>query len=392
MNIACDARALLGPRTGVGTWTVEIMAGLCRIPGWRVELMAHRPFTPPGELAAAGAAVVPPAVPGLPGTLWLQWVLPGQLRRRPGAIFVGSLAMAPRRCPVPAVVVVHDLTPRLAPHRHTLKNRFCFNAYLEDSLIEAAAVVVPSAATRDVLLELFPRVGHKVRVVGEGASDRFQPAAAPGEAEAMRARYAGGRPYILYLGTIEPRKGIPDLVRAWSDLAAHRPETPDLVLAGAVGWGAGPILASVERSHAAGRIHLAGYVPARDLPALLRSAELFVLPSESEGFGLPLAEAICCGVPSVASDDPALVEVAGGAALHVPANDPTALAGALRRALAPDERRRLREAALERAPALRWEPAVKAWRTLLEELAAGSPERPPAVSAARRCAASARES
>ncbi len=368
MNIACDARALLGPRTGVGTWTVEIMSRLARTPGWRVELMAHRPFDPPQELAAAGAAAVPPEFPGLPGTLWVQWVLPGQLRRRRETLFVGSLAMAPRRCPVPAVVVVHDLTPRLAPHRHTLKNRFCFNAYLEDSLSEAEAVVVPSRATRDVLLEIFPRVGHKVRVIGEGASDRFQPEGALGEAEAMRARYAGGRPYILYLGTIEPRKGIPVLVRAWSELAAHRPETPDLVLAGAIGWGAGPILASVERSPAAGRIHLAGYVPARDLPALLRSAELFVLPSESEGYGLPLAEAICCGVPSIASDDPALVEVAGGAALHVAVNDPAALASAMDRALAQEERRRLREAAVERAPVLRWEPAVKAWRTLLEEL------------------------
>ncbi len=371
MNIACDARALVGPRTGVGTWTVEVMSRLARTPGWRVELMAHRPFTPPGELAAGGAVVVPPPAPGLPGTLWLQWVLPARLRRRPGTVFVGSLAMVPRRCPVPAVAVVHDLTPRLIPHRHTLKNRFCFNAYLEDSLAEAEVVVVPSLATREALLQLFPRVQEKVRVIGEGASERFRPEAAPGEAAAMRARHAGGRPYILALGTLEPRKGIPELVRAWSELALEDPGVPDLVLAGAVGWGAGPILAAVKRSPAASRIHLPGYVPAEDLPALLRSAELFVLPSEAEGFGLPLAEALCCGVPSIASEAPALREVAGGAALHVPAHHPEALARAMRRALAPDERRRLREAALRRAPALRWEPVIAAWRALLEELAGG---------------------
>ena len=369
MRIACDARALVGPRTGVGTWTAAIMGGLARLPGWRVELLAHVPFELPPSFEGSAAAAVPPPRPPLPGTLWLQWLLPAQLERLRPDVFVAALAVAPRRCPVPSVVMVHDLTPRLRPERHTLKNRFCFNAYLEDSLDGAAAVVVPSEATRHDVLAVRPRLAGRIHVIGEGADPRFRPADDPEEARRIRDRYAGGRRYVLHLGTLEPRKGIPVLVGAWERLAAADPGAPDLVLAGAPGWGTGPILARIGRSPFRERIHLPGYVPDGDLPGLLRSAEAFVLASEAEGYGLPLAEALCCGVPSVVSDVPALREVAGGAALLVPPGDPAALAAALREALEPETSARLAAAAVARGRALRWDGAVAAWRRLLETVA-----------------------
>lgn len=368
MNIACDARALLGPRTGVGTWTVNIMEGLAAHPGWRVELVAHRRMILPRELDEAGAVGVPPSFEGLPGTLWLQWLLPGELRSRRADVFVASLAVAPRRCPVPSVVMVHDLTPRSSPRRHTLANRFCFNAYLEDSLDRAAAVVTPSIGTRDEVLSLVPAVEDKLHVIAEGAAERFTHEAPSGEAETTRARFAHGRPYILYLGTLEPRKGIPDLVAAWEQLVTEAAGAPDLVLAGGRGWGMGPILAAVEGSTYRERIHLPGYVPDEVVPALLRSAELFVLPSEAEGYGLPLAEALCCGTPAVATDIPPLREVAGNAVPLIPVGDRHRLAETLRVALKPDERGWLREKAIERAPFLRWEKAVSEWGHLLAEV------------------------
>ena len=356
----------------MGTWTVNVMAGLARTEGWRVTLMAPSPLTVPEPLAAAGAVAADPPPVRLPGSLWLQWLVPGQLRRRPADVFVASLAVAPRRCPAPAIVVVHDLTPRLLPERHTLKNRFCFNAWVEDSVTDAAAVVVPSAATRDALLRAFPRAAERVRVIGEGAAPRFSPEAAPGEADRIRDRYAGGRRYLLHLGTIEPRKGIVDLVAAWERVVRDDPGAPDLVLAGGRGWGAGPILGRIARSPYRDRIHLPGYVPEADTPALLRSAELFVLASEAEGFGLPVAEALRCGTPTVVTAVPALLEVAGGAAAVAPVGDPAALAGVIRRALAPGERDRLRRAALGRAAALGWEDPVAAWRALVREVAGGA--------------------
>ncbi len=345
------------------------MGGLAAHSGWRVELLAHRRVVLPRELEEAGAEAVPPSFEGLPGTLWLQWLLPAQLRSRRPDVFVASLAVAPRRCPIPSVVMVHDLTPRLSPRHHTLANRFCFNAYLEDSLDRAAAVVTPSIGTRDEVLGLAPAVEDRVHVIAEGAAERFTHEAPAGEAEATRGRIADGRPYVLYLGTLEPRKGIPDLVAAWEQLVTEDAGAPDLVLAGGRGWGTGPILAAVKGSRHRERIHLPGYVPDEVVPALLRSAELFVLPSEAEGYGLPLAEALCCGTPAVITDIPALREVAGNAVRVVPVGDRGALAEVLRVALDPGERGRLREKAIERAPVLRWGKAVSDWRRLLVEVA-----------------------
>ena len=112
-------------------------------------------------------------------------------------------------------------------------------------------------------------------------------------------------------------------------------------------------------------IHLAGYVGRDEARDLLRHAEVFVLASEAEGFGLPLAEAISCGTPSVASDIPPLREAGGSAALFAPPGDPAALAVAIEHALQPEAARGLRRQAAERAPSLRWEPVIDAWHELL---------------------------
>ncbi len=367
-----DGRALLGPRTGVGTWTLAVAGGLARRGRWTVELAAQAELEAPEELREAGVAVAAPARARVPGTLWLRWLLPRQLERAGAAVFVGSLALAPRRNPVPSVVVVHDLTPRTLPHRHTLVNRFVFNAYLESSLAEAAAVVAVSRATRDELVAVLPWVEERLAVIPNGVSDRYTPPGPGSDPQGPRSRHAAGRPYILHLGTLEPRKGIPDLVAAWEILVERDSATPDLVLAGGHGWGLREILPRIAASPHRDRIHLPGYVPDAEAVELLRHAELFVLPSEAEGFGLPLAEAICCGAPCVASDLPVLREVAGGAALHAPVHDPEGLAAVMAAALG-GEGERLRRLALERAPRLRWGPAIDAWEQLLDRVAGAGP-------------------
>jgi len=371
MIIACDGRALLGPRTGVGTWTVHVMGGLAETPGWTVEVYAHTEPTLPDENLSADLVPVRPPAFRLPGSLWLQWSLPSELKNHGCDLFVGTLAVVPRRCPIPSIVAVHDLTPRLCPDRHTLKNRFCFNAYLEDSLEVASLIVTPTEAIREELLGVFPRVEGRVRVIGDGADHRFRPEGETGEEIRIRKQYAGGKRYILHLGTLEPRKGLSDLIEAWEILALERDGTPDLVLAGGAGWGVDALSRRIRRSPLRQRIHLPGYVPQADVPALLRAAEVFVLASEAEGFGLPLAEALCCGTPSVHSDIPVFHEVARGAALTAPVHAPGALAEVIARALEPEEARRLRLRAVERAADLRWAPTVEKWKTLVEEVMSG---------------------
>ena len=370
MNIACDARSLVGRRAGVATWLTEVASGLARRPGRTVVLAASRAFELPDTLRAAGVRQLPPPRPPIPGTLWLHTLLPHQLARFQTDVLIASLAVVPRRCPVPAVAMVHDITPRTHPEHHTLANRFCFNAYLEESLERAAVVVAGSAATEAALVEQLPFVRTKLARISYGVDAFFSPPVDGDDGGATRDHFAGGRRYLLHLGTLEPRKGIRDLVRAFEKVHDQLADPPELVVAGAPGWGIGPIMACIEASPIRRHIHLPGYVTREQARELLRHAEVFVLASEAEGFGLPLAEAISCAAPSVATDIPALREAAGDAALLTPPGDPAALAAAIAQALDPGVAGELRRRAAARASSLRWEPVVDAWDALLERVVA----------------------
>lgn len=367
MSIACDARALVGPSTGVGTWTTNVAGGLAE-RGHRVMLASPSPVDLPPRLRRDGVEVLPESPVPLPGTLWLHTVLRRQLVRASARVFIGSLAVIPRRCPVPSVAVVHDLTPRTHPTRHTLANRFCFNAYLEESLDRADAVVAGSLATERELLDHFPFVRRKLSRIGYGVDSFFAPADPGDDGARTRSLHAGGSSYLLHLGTLEPRKGIRDLVEAYRMLRLKLPAAPDLVVAGGAGWGVAPIVAAIEASPVRDHIHLTGYLRRDEVRDLLRHAEVFVLASEAEGFGLPLAEAISCGTPSVASDIPPLREAGGNAALFTPPGDPEALAATIEQALQPQTALELRRRAAEHAPGLRWGPVVDGWHELLERV------------------------
>lgn len=371
MNIACDARSLVGRHTGVATWVIQIMGGLVRDHGHSVILAASKPVALPDELRLEGVTNLRPTTPWLPGTIWLHTRLPGWLTEHRPDVFVGSLGVLPRRCPVPTVAVVHDLTPRTHPHHHTLTNRFCFNAYLEESLEMANAVVAVSTATERVLLDHFPIIASKLVTIRNGVGDFFSPPDPDDDGRTIRQRFSAGRPYVLHLGTIEPRKGVADLVDAWERLHSLRSAPPDLVVAGGLGWDTAPIIARIQESPYRDRIHIPGYVDREAARDLLRHAEVFIIASEAEGFGLPLAEAISCHAPSVASDIPSLRETGGEAALFAPPQDPSALARTLDLALQPATADDLRKRAVLRVPELRWGPAITAWNALLEGVATG---------------------
>jgi glycosyltransferase involved in cell wall biosynthesis len=344
------------------------MGGLARSGAATVHLAASKPFELPEEERHPDLRLVPaPRWPTL-GPVWLNTVLPGQLREVGAEVWIGSLAILPVWCPVPAVAMVHDLTPRTHPSRHTLANRLVFKLFLSRSLSTAQTVVAGSQATAGELVRAFPRVETKLHRIGYGVDEWYSAAPSGDDGGAVRERFSRGRPYVLHLGTIEPRKGVPSLVAAWESLHQVLLEGPDLVIAGKTGWRTEPILDRIRTSSLAERIHLVGYVSTEDARDLLRHAAVFALASEVEGFGLPLAEAISCGTPSVATDIPALREAGGDAALFCAPGDSAALASCLVEAMKPDTAAVLRRRALERAPNLRWEPVVKAWADLLESV------------------------
>jgi glycosyltransferase involved in cell wall biosynthesis len=320
------------------------------------------------DLGGRVSVVAPPV--RLPGTLWLHTLAGPSLTGR-ADVFVGSLGVRPRRLSIPDVLVVHDVTPRTRPQAHTFANRFCFNAYLEESLTSAGAVVCLSEATRTAVARIQPAVARRARVIGAGVDPFFSPAGEDEDGGETRRRFAGGRPYLVQLGTLEPRKGIATLLAAHALLFAHRSDAPDLVLAGGRGWGGRWLASALARHPVPGRVHLPGYVSRDDARALLRHAELVALVSEEEGFGLPLAEALACGAACVTSDAPALLEVSASAALHVARGDAAGLAAALDAALDADAQRSLRRAALSRSAELTWARPLAAWMELLAATACG---------------------
>jgi glycosyltransferase involved in cell wall biosynthesis len=363
MKVGIDARALLTERTGIGVYTENIVRHLAREAGIELDLFTPRPVEPRPEFE--GTVRFHPDSHAF-GTVWIQTRLPRRLERAGSEVLLSALTIAPVRTPIPSVPVVHDLTPLSHPEWHRRKVVVAFAPWIEKTLDRAARVIAVSQATARDLKVRFPELDGKVAVVPHGVQERFLPGA-PDEAESSRRKYSRSRRYILYLGTLEPRKNLPALVAACERLWTEDRSRPDLLLAGGTGWRSGPLLERIARSPFRDRIHRIGYVDPRDAPFLYRAAEVFCYPSFEEGFGLPVLEAMACGVPVVTSTTPALQETAGGAALSAPAEDDLRLAEAIAAALEPRRREELVARGLARAAAFRWEESARMTADVLRQ-------------------------
>jgi glycosyltransferase involved in cell wall biosynthesis len=361
VKVAVDARALLHERTGIGTYTEAIARRLAARPGFSVGLFAPRAF-PPSVDGSGGWTSHTDRHPF--GILWLQSTLPGRIARWGADVLLSALTIGPARGRIPFVSTVHDLTPLTHPEWHAARTLIGFVPLWERTVERAARFVCVSETTARDLIARYPETAPRVRVAPNGVDTVFFRPAGAGEAEAAaqrtRQRYAGGRPYILYLGTLEPRKNVETLVAACERLWGRRRARPDLVLAGGAGWKTAGLHRRITRSAYRDKIHVTGYAARDAARELYRAAEAFAYPSLAEGFGLPILEAMACGVPVVASTADALVEVGGDAALYAPPRSPDELARQLERALEDAPlRARLSEAGPRRAARFTWDEAAE---------------------------------
>ena len=259
------------------------------------------------------------------------------------------------------VVTVHDVIPLVLPHTFTRRHRLVVRTALARVRRQADLVVVPSRAVQRDVVRYLRVPEDRVAVTPHGCEARFNPAADDVAAAAAAARYGLPARYLLAVGTLEPRKNLTTLLRAFARLRDRSEVDPalGLVIAGARGWLDDPIFRTVQSLGLEDAVRFPGFVDDDDLPALYRGAELVVFPSLYEGFGLPLLEAMACGVPVVASNTSALPEVAGGAAMLVDPLDIDAMAQAIARVLDDEAlRARLREDGLARAAQFSWDVAA----------------------------------
>lgn len=282
--------------------------------------------------------------------------LSAELRRRPVDLLHVQYT-APPFAPCPVVAAIHDLSFEHLPETFRRRSRVQLRLTVRRTARAAAHVIAPSEYTRQDLIKSYGLDPARVSVIPLAASPHFRPVEDAAELARVRARYGIAGEYVLAVGSIQPRKNLSRLVRAYADLRRGRVRSnlPQLVLVGRRAWLYGETLRAVEESGAADSIILTGYVSECDLPALYAGALCFAYPSFFEGFGLPPLEAMRCGAPVLAGDLTSLPEVVGDAGLLVNPLDTGALARGLARLIEDaDLRARLRARGLERARSFDW--------------------------------------
>ncbi len=229
------------------------------------------------------------------------------------------------------VITVHDVIPLLFPQLFTLKHRLIVHAGLARVAQQADIVIVPSYAVQQDVQQYLRIDKSRVVVIPEGCEPRFRPLTDPEHLHRVRTKYGLPALYILCLGTLEPRKNITTLLHAFARLRSllHGEPALHLVVAGARGWREQAIFQTVKNLGIEQAVCFPGFIDDEDLPALYSGALLFVFPSLYEGFGLPVLEAMSCGIPVVASNTSAMPEVAGDAALLVDPYDIEGMATAI---------------------------------------------------------------
>lgn len=270
---------------------------------------------------------------------WEQFIAPKLLRQEQLDLLHGMAFVAPLRSPCPTVITIFDLSFVRFPTAFKPGNRLYLRMMTRISARKARQVIAISESTRRDVIAWLNLPSERVQTVYCGIDRSFQPLP---QAKVAAFRHGRGLPerFVLFLGTIQPRKNLVRLVDAFADLIAQddtRMADLHLVIAGGKGWLSEPVFARVEELGLADRVHFPGYVPEEEKRLWYNAAACFCYPSLYEGFGLPPLEAMACGVPVVSSNVSSLPEVVGDAALTVAPDDTSALAEALRRVLVDPE-------------------------------------------------------
>jgi glycosyltransferase involved in cell wall biosynthesis len=361
MNVAIMGRSLRGQMSGVVRYTHELVSALSRLvpddltvfvtraPDGLDDLPVRRiraPFATPSEYSRAA---------------WEQLVVPLEVTRLKPDVYHSPNYIVPLALRCPVVVTVHD-TLFLDRQLQRLKSHLYLRALTAMAVKKADRIICVSEHTLDAFSEHFPHAQSRACVVGEGVSPRLRPADLR---SVQRFRETHGLPdrYILFIGTIEPRKNLARLVAAYEQ-SVRLTEVPDhLVLCGGAGWKNSDVYERIEGSPLRRRIHVLGYLGEEELAAAYTGCSLFVYPSLAEGFGLPPLEAMACGAPVVTSNTSSLPETVGDAARLVDPFDVESIVDGLVELLTEEiARKTYVEAGFARAAAMSWD-AVAA-RTL----------------------------
>lgn len=327
MKIGVDAQMLCRPVTGIERYAFEMLREMIRLePGNHFFLYAPRPMTVDfGDNKHVSVRAANMNFRGA-GTVCSQVQLPYWANRDRPDVLWGPGHRLPRLLSnkIARVVTIHDLVWKHAGETMRLMSRLAESLFVPDAIRQADIVVADSRSTADDIASAFPEIGEYIRIVHLGATDF--PAYSGSEA---LGKYGIGKDYILFIGTLEPRKNLRRLLQAYASLAPTVRNTLNLVIAGGKGWGNEDLASLVRSLNLTDSVVLTGYVSDQDMAALYTHAAFLAMPSLYEGFGLPLVEAMSFGIPVLTSSRSSLPEVAGDAGVLVDPEDVASIASGL---------------------------------------------------------------
>src|SRR4051794_5529941 len=297
MIIGLEASSLHGWKSGVGYYTENLLSSVMRLsPEHNYILFSNRDmragWRPLGREVLHDRGYFPVR------SVWMQTVLPGTLRAARPEICHFTNYLAPLALGCPYVVTIHDMTLFITPRLLNFKKIVLDRTLIPHVARRADAIITVSKSARDDIVRHLRVPRKKIKVISNAISPAFRPVTDQDRLQAVCLKYGIRVPYILYVGTIEPRKNIARLIQAFAQLK-QQGLPHKLVIVGQPGWHCAPIYAEVERLGLQREVIFTGYVPFEDLPALYSAAESMAFPSVYEGFGLPVAEAMACGTPVV---------------------------------------------------------------------------------------------
>ncbi|MFP3897422.1 MAG: glycosyltransferase family 4 protein [Anaerolineales bacterium] len=372
MLIGIDAsRAALAQRTGTENYSLYLIREMIALgEEHRFRLYFNRP--PQDGLFVRNERVQWRIMP-FP-RLWTHLRLAWEVTRHPPDVLYVPAHVVPWLHPRRCVVSIHDLGYLHYPQAHTRWGRWYLDLSTRFNARSARRVIAASRATRRDLISHYRVNPEKIVVAYPAGTPDLVPVTDPATLERVRHTYHTGERYFCYMGTLQPRKNLDTLLKAFASLIARGEIADDvkLVLAGKRGWKCEEIVELARTRVLKEHVVLPGYVPSRDLPALLSGALAYVLPSLYEGFGLPVLEAMACDTPVICSDVSSLPEVAGDAALYVSPHDTEGWARAMARIYHDGTLwQELIARGQERVKAFSWEQCAQAVLAALEIVGGG---------------------
>jgi len=367
VRIGIDAQPLSREKSGVGYYTEQLIRALEMVEG-RNEyvLFSDRDFDAPFSDASRFHKRITPYIWGY---AWMQVGQPVQISRERLDLYHGPNFVAPLAAPCPTVITIHDLSSFVMRKNHRLMNNIVQRVLLPPSARRSRAVIAVSEATRDDAARILGVPPGKIRVIPEAVDEIFKPVEDGAERSRVSRKLGLPKKYILFVGTLEPRKNVPTLLEAYERLIRAGDIEHGLVLAGGRGWGGDVIARKIRSLGLEAHVKLTGYVAREDMPALYSMADLFVYPSLYEGFGLPPLEAMACGTPAVVSDGSSLKSVVADGGLRVDPTNVSGLAEAVRRVLVDENLRKdLIERGMKRARCFSWAAAARETLALYQEV------------------------